>query len=247
METQANVVAVRGQVPGGGHLESDRPAVWVSTVVFSFDGAKLRVLAIKMRDEVDTYSIPGLQFDFSDDLLSTARQAIRSRLPLDLAQLFQVGAFESGRPDTQRDASRRLEICYFTTASPSDLEFVATGALPQYRFLEVHDQSDLLDSHGRELAQAALTELRRRARFETVAFSFLSHEFSLSELQRVFEAILNRPLDVRNFRKKIEALDILQESPHRPRGMAYRPPRMFSFEAERFRHRETLDGEVRFY
>jgi 8-oxo-dGTP diphosphatase len=105
----------------------------------------------------------------------------------------------------------------------------------------------LLDEHSRALADAALAELRRKARFDTVAFDFLAHEFSLSELQRVFEAILNRSMDVRNFRKKIESLDILVESPHRPRGMAYRPPRMYSFDAGRFRHRQSLEGEVRFF
>ncbi|NBX18352.1 MAG: hypothetical protein EBR09_13395 [Proteobacteria bacterium] len=247
MDMRSDIVAARGQIQGGIQAGSQIPALKVTTAVFSFDGAKLRMLAVrKGADEPERYSLPSLPFDFSEDLTTTARQVVRSRLPLELSPVFQVGAFES-QSGALPETNRQIEICYFTVATPSDLEFVATGSLDQYRFLEVHEQSDLLDGHSRELALAALAELRRRSRFETVAFAFLQNEFSLSELQRVFEAILNRPMDVRNFRKKIELLDILKESPHRPRGMAYRPPRMFSFEAERFRHRQTIEGEVRFY
>ncbi|MFZ9520189.1 MAG: NrtR DNA-binding winged helix domain-containing protein [Silvanigrellaceae bacterium] len=246
MEMRTDLVAAHEKVSKGilpGQLQAN---VVVTTIVFSFDGAKLRLLACKVGDELDVYRLPSLAFDFSEDLASCAREVIRTRLPLDLSQMYQVGAFEGVGPESA-EVGRQIEICYFTIASPSDLEFVATGALSQLRFIEVFEQAELLELHSREIAQAAISELRRRSRFETVVFSFLAHEFSLSELQRVFEAVLNRPMDVRNFRKKIESLDILVESAHRPRGMAYRPPRMFSFEPERFRHRQTLDGEVRFY
>lgn len=246
MEIRTDIVAARGKIPGTGQIAAVQAGLQVTTVVFSFDGAKLRLLAIKSSDDLEIYHLPVLQFDFSNDLVSTAREVIRSRLPLELSQMYQVGAFEPSQT-TKDESNKRIEICYFTVASPNDLEFVATSGLGQYRFLEVHDQAELLEPHSRELAQAALNELRRRTRFETVAFSFLAHEFSLSELQRAFEAILNRPMDVRNFRKKIESLAILVESAHRPRGMAYRPPRMFTFDAERFRNRQTLEGEVRFY
>lgn len=245
MDMRTEIVTARAKVPGGA-LVSVQAGLVVTTVVFSFDGTKLRLLAVRSGDELDVYHLPNLQYNFSDELTWTAREVVRSRLPLELTQLYQVGAYEN-RLIASETPENQIEICYFTIAPPTDLEFVATSGLSQYRFLEVHDQADLLEPHSRELAQAALSELRRRTRFETVAFSFLAHEFSLSELQRVFEAILNRPMDVRNFRKKIESLDILKESPHRPRGMAYRPPRMFSFEAERFQHRQTLEGEVRFY
>jgi 8-oxo-dGTP diphosphatase len=247
MDMRTDVVTSRGQTQGGLQSVPYRHALLVTTAVFSFDGAKLRLLAVRKGDEdPERYILPSLPFDFSDDLMTTARQVVLSRLPLELSPMFQVGTFERKSVDFP-DAGRQIEICYFTVATPADLEFVATGGLEQYRFLEIHEQSDLLVPQSREVAIAALAELRRRTRFESVAFAFLSHEFSLSELQRVFEAVLNRPMDVRNFRKKIELLDILKESPHRPRGMAYRPPRMFSFEAERFHHRQTIEGEVRFY
>ncbi|MEY4065369.1 MAG: hypothetical protein RIR26_1577 [Pseudomonadota bacterium] len=222
------------------------PELMVTTVVFSFDGAKLRVLTVREKRDEEVYRFPSLAYDPSEDLQSAARQVVKSRLPLELAQFYQVGAFEFVRK-ARGDEGRSVEICFFTIASPHDLEFVATSGFDQYRFLEVHEQLNLLEPHSRVLAEAALLELKQKARFDSAAFSFLGHEFSLSELQRVFEAILNRPMDVRNFRKKIESLEILHESPHRPRGMAYRPPRMFSFEPDRFKHRQTLEGEVRFF
>jgi 8-oxo-dGTP diphosphatase len=245
MGIRTEVVSPRGMVTSEQRV-SGFPGLVVTTVVFTFDGSKLRILCVRDNDEIEHFHLPSLPFSQDDELKAVARQVIRSRLPLELNQMFQVGAFEKSESRLGEKA-KQIEICFFTAASPNDLEFVATSGLDQYRFLEFHDQMSQLDEHSRALADAALAELRRKARFDTVAFDFLAHEFSLSELQRVFEAILNRPMDVRNFRKKIEALDILVESPHRPRGMAYRPPRMYSFDAGRFRHRQSLEGEVRFF
>lgn len=103
------------------------------------------------------------------------------------------------------------------------------------------------DGISRARVESATQELRRRARFESIAFSLLPEEFSLSELQKMFEAVLGRAIDVRNFRKKIESLGILLESPNKPRGMAYRPPRLFTFSPERFAQRLENEGEVRFF
>jgi 8-oxo-dGTP diphosphatase len=245
METRTDVVPSASRA-GQEQRGSARPNLRITTVVFSFDGAKLRVLAVKSASDRESYVLPSLEYTDTDDLVSLARQVISSRLPLDLGPFFQVGAFDNAT-EASRATEKIIEICYFTTASPNDFEFVATGSFPMYRFLEAEEQLELFESHAVTLAQAALMELRRKARFDSVAFDFLSHDFSLSELQRVFEAILNRTMDVRNFRKKIEALEILNESPHRPRGMAYRPPRMFSFDKARFRHRQDSEGEVRFF
>jgi 8-oxo-dGTP diphosphatase len=245
METRTDVVPSASRTVRD-HKFPARPNLRITTVVFSFDGAKIRVLAVKSSDERESYALPSLEYSDTDDLSSLARQVISSRLPLDLGRFFQVGAFES-TSEQHLATERTIEICYFTIASPNDFEFVATGSFPMYRFLEAEEQLDLLEAHSGSLAHAALQELRGKARFDSVAFEFLSHDFSLSELQRVFEAILSRTMDVRNFRKKIEALGILNESPHRPRGMAYRPPRMFSFDNARFQHRRNSEGEVRFF
>lgn len=245
MEIRTDLVQSRSKM-GLEQKSASYPTLRISTVVFSFDGAKLRVLAVKTSDDRENYALPSLEYVDSEDLVSLAHRVISSRLPLDLGQFFQVGAFESPTESSSL-ADKVIEICYFTTASPNDFEFVATGSFPMYRFLEIDEQLEMFEAHSRVLAQAALIELRRKARFDSVAFNFLAHDFSLSELQRVFEAILNRTMDVRNFRKKIEALGILNESPHRPRGMAYRPPRMFSFDKARFRHRQDAEGEVRFF
>lgn len=245
MGIQTDIVPSRGYVTTEQRTPGS-PGLLVTTVVFSFDGAKLRVLCVRDNEDQESFHLPSLPLEPSDDLQAVAKQVVRSRLPLELNQVFQVGAFERVQKHLT-NSSQQLEICFFTVASPNDFEFVATSGLSQYRFLELHDQLALLEPHSHAIAQAALAQLRAKARFDSVAFSFLAHDFSLSELQRVFEAILNRPMDVRNFRKKIESLDILLESPNRPRGMAYRPPRMFSFEPGRFRHRQTLEGEVRFF
>jgi ADP-ribose pyrophosphatase YjhB (NUDIX family) len=89
--------------------------------------------------------------------------------------------------------------------------------------------------------------LRKKCRFDSTIFDFLPAEFSLGELQKLFESITGKPVDVRNFRKKIESLEILTLSQTKSRGMAYRPPRLFVFNKNKYQERIQQDGEVRFF
>ncbi|HXX94523.1 MAG TPA: NUDIX hydrolase, partial [Planctomycetota bacterium] len=79
----------------------------------------------------------------------------------------------------------------------------------------------------------ALGRLRTKLEWTTVGFQLLPREFTLSELQRVYEAILGRRLDKRNFRRKIELLGVVR-STGRTRSEGRRPARLYAFEADRF-------------
>jgi len=75
----------------------------------------------------------------------------------------------------------------------------------------------------------ALQRLRWKVEYTNVVYSLLPREFTLSELQRIYEAILGKKLDKRNFRKKILSLGLLRSSGHRRVGLKARPARMYMF------------------
>jgi 8-oxo-dGTP diphosphatase len=85
----------------------------------------------------------------------------------------------------------------------------------------------------RKILEYALERLRNKLEYTTVGFQLLPEKFSLTELQGVYEAILDKRLDKRNFRRKIELLKILKPTSEYRRG-GQRPARLYRFAAARF-------------
>jgi 8-oxo-dGTP diphosphatase len=89
------------------------------------------------------------------------------------------------------------------------------------------------------MLQYALQRLRWKLEYTNIVYSLLPRDFTLTELQRVYETILDRPLDKRNFRKKMMSLGMLQATPRMAKIGAHRPARLY-----RFRRRMPMIIEV---
>ena len=82
--------------------------------------------------------------------------------------------------------------------------------------------------------QHAVERLRNKLEYTTVGFQLLPEQFTLSELQRVYEVILGKEIDKRNFRKKILSLDVVHETGETMMDGVHRPARLFRFSEARF-------------
>lgn len=218
----------------------------VTIMAFGFDGQNLMTLGLSPSDNNQQLSLPQLSFKGERTLEEEAFKALEVLSPLPERRVYQVGAYSI--KNASSELFSMVDVCYFTlcrtTECPTIINQAPAGMTAHW--IKVSDLSSFPDE-AQVRINAALVELRKRARFEEVVFSLLTKEFSLSDLQRAYEAVLERPIDVRNFRKKIESIDILNQSLEKPRGMAYRPPRLFTFSAEKFNARVKEDGEIRFY
>ena len=76
------------------------------------------------------------------------------------------------------------------------------------------------------IVEMALARLRGKLEYTTLAFQLLPHEFTLTEAQRVYEAILGRPVDKVTFRRRMDAMELVKETPRMRRG-AHRPARLY--------------------
>jgi 8-oxo-dGTP diphosphatase len=74
-----------------------------------------------------------------------------------------------------------------------------------------------------------------------VGFQLLPRQFTLTDLQTLYEAILERPLDKRNFRKKILSLGLLKSEGRTRAAGAHRPARLYSFALGKVK---ILDGQI---
>jgi 8-oxo-dGTP diphosphatase len=220
--------------------------VSVASVVFSYHSNELHVLAIKMPD-FTAWTLPRHTFQSGMGLSDAAMLAVKQIVQLPLRQFYQIGATSTPAAPTNAamievgflaatwTAGDDLTMTDEARATDLDAVWLPMAALSQ------------LSVGSRSLVEKGLSELRRLTRFDEVVFSLLPPEFSLSELQHLFESLIGRSIDVRNFRKKIDAMDILIESQNKPRGMAHRPPRLFEFSHNLYEKRLQEDPEMRFF
>ena len=96
--------------------------------------------------------------------------------------------------------------------------------LPELAF----DHSNILDM--------AYERLRAKLDYSTIAFQFMPRNFTISELQHVYEVIVREPLDKRNFRKRILRLDLIAETGKIKSDVAHRPAKLY-----RVKNRRRID------
>jgi 8-oxo-dGTP diphosphatase len=143
-----------------------------------------------------------------------------------LEQLYSFG-------DPRRDPRGRvITVAYFALIGEDHALLKAGTDAAEAQWFEMEDIPPLAFDH-RDILTYALERLRNKLDYTTVGFQFLPKSFTLSRLQQVYEAILGRNLDKRNFRRKIELLGILKETGEWERA-GRRPARLFEFVARRF-------------
>jgi 8-oxo-dGTP diphosphatase len=86
-----------------------------------------------------------------------------------------------------------------------------------------------------KILKVAVGRLRAKVRYQPIGFELLPAKFTLGQLQRLYEIVLERPLDKRNFRKKVLGLEVLIELGETEQGVAHRAGKLYRFDEGRYR------------
>jgi len=206
----------------------------VDIVIFSISAGSLRVLLVKrgLPPFKGHFAIPGGFVREDESLEQAAMRELQEETGVTNVYLEQLYSFG----DPGRDPRGRIvTVAYFALISADRALLKASGDATEAHWFSIDQLPPLAFDH-RHILDYALERLRNKLEYTTVGFQLLPEKFTLSELQEVYEAILGRKLDKRNFRRKIMLLKILKPvSQYRSTGR--RPARLYKFVAERF---ETL-------
>lgn len=145
--------------------------------------------------------------------------------------------------DVVGHGSTYLEQLYTFTASRygSDSAIVVSylacapsiGPLHErYQLVTIDEALGLMSGVDRQIVEYALTRLRAKIGYTTIAFHLMPIEFTLSELQRTYESILGMSLDKRNFRRRILASGLVSPTAGHRAGASHRPAALYQFAAE---------------
>jgi 8-oxo-dGTP diphosphatase len=210
-----------------------RPALTVDCVVFGLDAGELKMLLVERGIEPfrGRWALPGGFVRVDETLEEAARRELREETGLErlfLEQLYSFGAVD-------RDPRERVvSVAYYALVKLADHRVQAATDAASAAWFAVHDLPRLAFDHE-EISDVALARLRRKVRQEPIGFELLPAKFTLSQIQHLYEAILERPLDKRNFRKRLLALDLLEELDEVEQDVAHRAARLYRFDEKRYR------------
>jgi 8-oxo-dGTP diphosphatase len=213
-----------------------RAALTVDCVVFGLafqDGATLQILLIQrgLPPFLGRWALPGGFVRLDETLDEAARRELREETGIERIFLEQLRAFG----DLERDPRERVvTIAHVGLVKLSDHRIRAATDAANAAWFAIDDLPPLAFDHDAIVAEA-LTTLRRRVRQQPLGFELLPPRFTLTQLQRVYEAILGRALDKRNFRKKVLALGILRELDEVEQDVAHRAARLYAFDEKKYR------------
>lgn len=210
-----------------GSKDEPRPAVTVDLVILTISGNELKVLLIRRGVEPfrNCWALPGGFVEMSESLENAAARELREEAGVENVYLEQLYTF--GEPD--RDPRGRvISVVYFALVDAEGLHVAAASDAKDAAWHSVFNPPRLAFDHA-EVLNYAVGRLRNKLEWTTVGYELLPKRFTLSQLQRVYEIILERRIDKRNFRKKVLAQGQLRELEETRKDGAHRPAKLYSF------------------
>lgn len=218
-------------------FEQKTHEVTVDIVIFTIRNNNLEVLLVQRAYEPfkDKWAIPGGFIRLSENLEEAAKRVLYEKTSVKDVYLEQLYTF--GDPHRYPSA-RVITVSYVALIRSDDLQLgtVEEGLnIQEISWHPVYDLPAMAFDH-KAILSYAIKRLRARLEYTPIAFQLLPAKFTLTELQRTYESILNQELDKRNFRKKVVSLDILEEHDEYTKESSKRPARLYSF------HEQSIEG-----
>lgn len=206
------------------------PILTVDLVIFQIINNELCVLLIKRPNEPfkNMWALPGGYSPKGETTLESLKRIMENKAGIninkDLSYLEQLYTFDTIARDPRGHA---VSVTYMGCSqnlvikSPNELAFYPVNNLPEIAY----DHADIIHYAHKRISS--------KITYTNTAYAFLANKFTLTELQLVYEAILNQKLDKRNFRKKFLSLNLIRETGDKLKLVAHRPARLYEFRSKK--------------
>jgi 8-oxo-dGTP diphosphatase len=190
-------------------------------------------------------AVPGDLIYDNETLDEAANRVLKELTGIDNIYLEQVGAFgDPNRMGKESDKewlkslraepdARVITVAYFSLVKMHDFNPEASSFAESAGWAPIKEIDELAFDHS-QILECALSQLKRKIKIQPIGFNLLPQKFTLSQLHKLYESILNKPLDKRNFRRKILNLQILTPLNEKQVGVPHKPSQLFEFNEENY-------------
>lgn len=209
-------------------------AVSIDCVLFGFDGGELKILLIERNEEPfkDWWALPGYLIGDDESLDQSASRILHELTGLSDVYMEQYYAFgEVGR----HPQGRVVTIAYYAMLRLGGDKALRplTNYAKKAQWININELPKLAFDH-QHIYDKGLEKIKRRIKHLPIAFELLPEKFTLTQVQNVYELILGKKLDKRNFRKKILSFGVLKELDEKQKGVSFRAATLYKFDKRKY-------------
>lgn len=229
----------------------------VDCVIFGFENDKLNVLLWQAEPELiekflttskeyeqikelfeknpalgsgDYWGLIGSHLPAEEDLDGYAKKLLQVTTGLDNVYLKQVQAFGGLK---RVPHYRVITVAYYALINPEYHDLHQSPLAKNVKWFDVNHLPNVIFD-VKEIINEAIKKLRQEVQYQPVGFHLLPEKFTMSQLQSLYEVILNKKLDTRNFRKKIQHMDLLVDTNEKQTNVAHRAAKLYAFDPETY-------------
>jgi 8-oxo-dGTP diphosphatase len=208
------------------------PALTVDCVTFGFDGGEMKILLVKRGIDpfLEKWALPGGFVNIDEDLESCASRVLEKECGIN--EVYQEQLYTFGK--IGRDPRERVvSVSYMALIRTDDYALLVGNLELSVQWFPISEVKDLAFDHE-EILKVALKRLRGKIRYQPVGFELLNEKFTMPELQILYETILGKSLDRRNFYKKILATELLIKTNEKKSGGAHKSANYYQFDHNKY-------------
>lgn len=218
------------------------PHISIDCVVFGFHEGMLKVLLLKTKGQT-LWGLPGGYMGKEEEMLVAANRILNERTGVHdiYLQQFEVfarvdrnKAFFESYPDTLWNKQRFISVGFYALVDHSDVTPTPDEFSSVCEWKDIANLPDMMMDHS-QIFEGALLALRKELNYHPIGHKLLPEDFTIPELQRLYEIILGKKLNRGSFYRKIMSYDILDkmDEPRRSGG-AHKAPHLYRFNPEKY-------------
>ena len=208
--------------------------VSVDAVVFGYNSREgLSVLLIKRKIDPfkGIWALPGGLVKDEESLEEAVERELIEETGVSISYLEQLYTFGSPQRDPR---NRVIAVAYYGLVRPDAFEIKADTDASDVAWHDVRNLPELAFDHH-QIIQTALKRLQGKIIYEPIGFELLDKKFPFSDLEKLYQTVLDRPIDRRNFKKKVTKYGFLEETKEKQQLKgAGRPGNLFQFNEKKY-------------
>lgn len=215
------------------HLVKFESEFSIDCVIFGFEAGELKILLIERNDNPykDWLALPGNLVQNDEGIEEAAGRILHELTGLDDLHMEQFHTFGAVN---RHPRGRIITVAYYALIRIDSQKELRPGMLAKKALWHtVTDLPQLAFDHT-EIFKTGFNKLRRRLSYQPIAYELLPEKFTLTQLQQLYEAILNKKLDKRNFRKKMLSYGFLKELDEKQKNVSFRAAKLYKFDRRKY-------------
>ena len=213
-------------------LDSPIKSLSIDNIIFSFSDGDLRILLIKhaIGHSTGKWALPGGWVKYNEDIDSAADRLVNELTGIPNAYLEQLKVF--GKVN-RYPHERVITIAYFALMKVTEVHLMPGSDVYEAKWFSVNRIPNLIFDHN-EIIDLGVKRLQHIVRHEPIGFNLLPFEFTILQLQSLYEAILQTSFDKPNFRRKLLKMKLLIDTGRKQKNVSHRAANLYKFDTKRY-------------